>query len=135
MQLSDVPHTGLDAVLGLRVTSIANDRVTASLPVSAQLLDSDGSVHRGVVSSAIESVASIAAAARLGDAGHVVGVANSTSHFATVTGGSLTLTAEPVSVLSDRQQWEVRVADDAGGLVAQGNVQLVNVRDAGQLGT
>ncbi len=117
MQLQDVPHMGLDAAIGFRIDSITPQRVTGSLPATTDVLGPDGSVHRGVLSSAIESAASVAAAAHVGDAGQVVGVANSTSYFATVTSGTIT---EPVSVDGERQEWLVRVTDDAGRLMAQG---------------
>lgn len=71
----------------------------------------------------------------VGDRGHVVGVANSTAHFLAPVDGTMDVVAEPVSLQPDRQQWLVRVTDAAGELVAQGNVQLVNVRDAGELAT
>lgn len=135
MQVSDVPHVGLDAEIGLRVTSIGQGRVTARLPLGLRLLGASGTVHHGVLSSAIESVASIAAAAQLGDSGHVVGVSNSTSYFRETSEGTLDVVAEPVCCQRDRQQWLVRVTDEAGELVAQGNVQLVNVHDAGELGS
>ncbi len=135
MQREDVPHMGLDAAIGFRIDSITPQRVTGSLPVTTDVLGPDGSVHRGVLSSAIESAASVAAAAHVGDAGQVVGVANSTSYFATVTSGTITAVAEPVSVDGERQEWLVRVTDDAGRLMAQGNVQLVIVRHAGQVAT
>jgi 1,4-dihydroxy-2-naphthoyl-CoA hydrolase len=135
MQPEDVPHMGLDAAIGFRIESIAPELVTGSLPVTSDVLGADGSVHRGVLSSAIESTASVAAAAHVGDAGHVVGVANSTSYFATVTSGKITAVAEPVSLQDERQEWVVRVTDDAGGLLAQGNVQLVSIRYAGQAGS
>jgi 1,4-dihydroxy-2-naphthoyl-CoA hydrolase len=130
MQPEDIPHMGLDAAIGFRIDSIAPQRVTGSLPVTTDVLAADGSVHRGVLSSAIESVASVAAAAHIGDTGRVVGVANSTSYFATASSGTVTATAEPVSLQADRQDWVVRVTDDAGRLLAQGNVQLVNVLNA-----
>jgi 1,4-dihydroxy-2-naphthoyl-CoA hydrolase len=130
MQPEDIPHTGLDAAIGFRIDSITPQRVTGSLRVTTDALGPEGSVHRGVLSSAVESVASVAAAAHIGDTGRVVGVANSTSYFATVSSGTVTATAEPVSLLADRQEWVVRVRDEAGRLLAQGNVQLVNVLHA-----
>lgn len=134
MQASDVPFVGLDATLGLRVVSLQEGRVEARLPVTPVLLGADGTVHHGAISSAVESVASIAAAAHLGDEGNVVGVSNTTSHFLSAREGTLTAVAEPVSRLRDRQLWTVRVTDEAGELLAQGDVQLANIRDAGVLG-
>lgn len=135
MQLSDVPHTGLDAEMGLRIVSLDEDRVAARLLITPRLLGPDGAVHHGVLSSAIESVASIAAAAHLGDRGNVVGASNTTSYFRRASEGTLDVVAEPVGRLRDRQLWTVRVTGEAGELVAQGDVQLANVGDAARLGT
>ncbi len=132
MQAADVPHVGLDEAIGLHVDAIDADRVVGSFQVSAKVLAGDGSVHRGVMSSVIESIASVAGAAHLGAAGRVVGVTNSTSYFATVASGSVTVVAEPVSRQTDRQHWVVRVTDERGRLLAQGNVQLANLLDATQ---
>lgn len=134
MHVSDVPHTGLDAEMGLRVVALEEDRVAARLPITPRLLAPNGQVHHGVISSAIESIASIAAAAYLGDRGNVVGVSNTTSHVLAVSAGTLEVVAEPVSRLDDRQLWTVHVTGEAGELLAQGNVQLANVRDASRLG-
>lgn len=134
MQPEDIPDTGLNALIGLKFTAIEPSSVTASLTITPEVLGGDGSVHHGVLSSAVEAVASVAAAAHLGDGGHVVGVANSTSFFRDASSGTLAITAEPVSRLVDRQQWLVRVLDQSGLLLAQGNVQLANIRDAAALG-
>lgn len=135
MDLSDVPHTGLDAVVGLRVTAIEADRVVAAFETADHLLDATGTLHKGVLSSVIESAASVAAAAWFADRGHVVGVSNTTSHFAPVARGSLQVVAEPVDRQAARQHWSVRVMDDQGRLVSRGEVQLANIADAGRLGS
>jgi 1,4-dihydroxy-2-naphthoyl-CoA hydrolase len=132
MQAAGVAHMGLDEAIGLRVDTVEADRVAGSFQVTAKVLGRDGSVHRGVLSSVIESIASVAGAAHLGAAGRVVGVTNSTSYFASVASGSVTVVAEPVSRQMDRQHWVVRVTDERGGLLAQGNVQLANLLDGKQ---
>ncbi len=134
MEPSDVPNAGLLQVLGLRVTDISEDAVAARFDVTASLLNDRGVVHPGVLSSAVESAASIAAAAWYGDRGHVVGVANTTSHFATVSSGGVDVLAEPVHRDEARQHWAVRVLADDGRLLAHGEVQLVNITDAQHLG-
>jgi 1,4-dihydroxy-2-naphthoyl-CoA hydrolase len=130
MQLDEIPHMGLDATIGLHIDSIDHERVTGSFPVTPEVLGPDGGLHRGVLSSTVESLASIAAAAYVGDTGRVVGVANSTSYFATTSSGTVTAVAEPVSLQPERQEWAVRVTDAGGLLLAQGNVQLVRVGHA-----
>jgi 1,4-dihydroxy-2-naphthoyl-CoA hydrolase len=134
MDLSDVPYTGYDRVVGLRIDSLEQDRVRASFDVRDELRDSSGALHRGVISGAFESVASVAAAAWFSDRGHVVGVANSTSHFKSVREGRLEVLAVPVNRQAERQLWEVSLLNEAGELVAHSEVQLANIADAAVLG-
>ncbi len=102
MQPEDVPHMGLDAEIGFRVESIEPDRVTGSFRVTPALFGRDGSLHRGVLSATVGSIASVAAASRVGDMDQVVDVTNSTSYFATVSSGTVSLVAEPVQVTPER---------------------------------
>ncbi|MDP9436078.1 MAG: PaaI family thioesterase [Actinomycetota bacterium] len=128
MQPEDVPHMGLDAEIGFRVESIEPDRVTGSFRVTPALFGRDGSLHRGVLSATVGSIASVAAASRVGDMDQVVDVTNSTSYFATVSSGTVSLVAEPVQVTPERQEWIVRAKGDAGDLLAHGVVQLATLR-------
>lgn len=133
MQLSDVPCVGLDALMGLRVTALEPDRVTGSLEITPDLLDGSGALHRGVISSVVESLASIAGAAWFAGRGSVVGVSNSTAHFTEVRAGAVTGVAEPVDRRSARQVWVVSLTDEDGQLVSQGTVHLSNLADHGRL--
>lgn len=133
MELADVPHVGLDELMGLRVTALEPDRVTGSLEVTPDLLDATGALHRGVVSSVVESLASIAGAAWFAGRGSVVGVSNTTAHFTGVRAGVVTGVAEPVDRRSTRQVWVVSLTDEDGRLVSQGTVQLANLADHGRL--
>jgi 1,4-dihydroxy-2-naphthoyl-CoA hydrolase len=134
VQLSDVPNVGLDRLVGLRLSEVSPGRVSASLTVADHLSDGAGALHRGVLSAVVEACASVAGAAWFAERGQVVGVSNSTSHFAAVTGGVLDVVAEPVDRQDARQQWTVQVRDAAGTLVAQGTVWLSNIPDAARLG-
>lgn len=134
MQLSDIPKVGLDELIDFTVTALEPDRLQGSFPVTPDLLDGSGSVHRGVLSAVIETAASVAAAAWFSDRGHVVGVSNSTSHFATASSGSVDVEARPVDRQDGRQLWTVAVRDEDGRLLAQGDVSLANLTDAARLG-
>lgn len=132
MELSDIPHVGLDASMGLHMTAVGSERTSASFDVTPHLLDATGSLHRGVVSAAVETVASVAGAAWYHERGRVVGVSNTTSHFASTRAGRVDVVAEPVGLLDARQVWTVAVrVDDT--LLAQGTVELANVPDGGWL--
>ena len=88
------------------------------------------SVHASVV----ETAASIAGAAWLGDRGQVVGVNNSTDFLRAVREGTLRAVAEPVHRGRLQQLWVVEIRDETDRLVARGQVRLQNILDAGQLG-
>ena len=133
MELSDIPHVGMDARIGLRVTALEPDRLTAVLHVTPELLDGTGTLHRGVISTAVETAASVAGAVWFAGRGNVVGVSNTTSHFASTAEGRVDVVAEPVARLDERQRWTVRVLSGEL-LLAQGDVTLANVPDASVLG-
>lgn len=124
-----VPLTGFAHVAGLEVVALDVDRVRGTLVVEPRLLDARDVLHRGVLSTAVETAASVGAAAWFDGRGHVVGVSNTTSTHRDVTGGRLEVLAEPVHRDEGRQQWTVDITDDEG-LVASGTVHLVNIRRA-----
>ena len=87
---------GFVELLGLRFDEVTPDRVVLSWDVTPALHQPYGIVHGGVYASAVETAASIAAAAWLGERGQVVGVSNSTDFLRAVRDGSLRAVAEPV---------------------------------------
>lgn len=83
-------------------------------------------LHRGVVSSIVETLASVGAGAWGAHLEPDVGVSNETSVFRDAhLGDVVTAIAEPVHRAADRQAWTVTV-DVAGSALATGSVQLVH---------
>src|SRR3569623_3177927 len=80
---------GFVDLLGLRFDEVTPDRVASSWDVTPALHQPYGIVHGGVYASVVETAASIAAAAWLGERGQVVGVNNSTDFLRAVREGSL----------------------------------------------
>ena len=126
-QQQDQPLPGLDGVLGLELLTADGDRVTARLPVAAHLHQPYGIVHGGVYCSVVETCASVGGAMWFGDRGHVVGVSNHTNFLRSVREGVLDVEATPVHRGRTQQLWQVQVTDDAGRLVARGEVRLANI--------
>lgn len=133
MEPQDVPVLGWDEAIGLSYEVVTDERVAAQLAVRPELLDSTGALHPGAISSAVESVGSVAAASWYGQRGHVVGVGNTTSHFRQVREGAVTVVATPVDRQDSRQLWAVDVHDSDDELVAHGELAVANIRDAGGL--
>jgi len=82
--------------LGLRLAESDEDRVVIRWPVRAELLQPDGTVHRGVFCTVVETAASTAATSWLGDAGRAVPVSMQMDFVADARDGELTATARPI---------------------------------------
>lgn len=120
---------GLDTHLGIRIVEAGGDRVVMRWDVRPELTQPYGIVHGGTYCTAVESSASVGAAAWFGDRGRVVGVSNSTDFYRAVTEGELTATAVPVHQGRSQQVWRVTIKDEQDRLVAQGQVRLQNLAD------
>jgi uncharacterized protein (TIGR00369 family) len=129
-----VPTGGFVELLGLRLDEVTPDRVVISWDVTPDLHQPYGIVHGGVHASVVETAASIAGAAWLGDRGQVVGVHNGTDFLRAVREGTLRAVAEPVHRGRLQQLWLVEIRDEGERLVARGQVRLQNITDADRLG-
>lgn len=125
---------GFDGLIGLRFDHIGPDRVTASLPITAQLLQPYGIVHGGVLCTMVETTASVGAAMWFGDRGNVVGVANHTDFLRASRQGTLSAVATPIHRGRTQQLWQVDITDEHQHPVARGQLRVANLDDAGRLG-
>ena len=127
-----VPPTftaSFDTELGLVFTELTPDGARAQLEVTPKLLQPMGLVHGGVYCSMIESMASTAAYVWLSTqaGGHVVGVNNNTDFLRSIKSGTVYGVAEPLHRGRRQQLWLVTIADEAGRVVARGQVRLQNL--------
>ena len=127
-----------DDLVGTELVEVSGSKVVARLPVTERLYQMVGLVHGGVYATVIESVASVGASAwlvesenaagrpaRIGEA-YAVGISNHTDFIKATTDGTLTFTATPIQQGRLLQTWMIEVHNDAGTLVAHGNVKLAN---------
>jgi uncharacterized protein (TIGR00369 family) len=113
---------------------VANpEEVVVEWTVAKQHLQPYGIVHGGVHAGVIETVCSVGAglaATSRGQTGGVVGLENHTSFIRAVRAGTkLRARATPVTRGRTTQVWHAEVRDDAGQLVASGNVRLLSTQD------
>jgi uncharacterized protein (TIGR00369 family) len=127
MKLVSEVDSGFVALLGLELDEATADRVTAHWKVRPELLQPHGILHGGVHCAVVETLGSIGATCWLGDAGHVVGVANQTDFLRAVRAGTLRAEALPVFRGRTQQLWTVEIRDDADRVVARGQVRLHNI--------
>jgi 1,4-dihydroxy-2-naphthoyl-CoA hydrolase len=123
---------GLDTHLGIELVEAGPDRVVMTWTVRPEITQPYGVVHGGTYCTAVESSASVGAAAWYGAqtaGGRVVGVSNHTDFYRAVTEGRLTAVATPVHRGRSQQVWRVDITDESERLVAQGQVRLQNLTD------
>ena len=113
--------------LGVEFTELTPDRVVATWTARPELHQPYGIVHGGVHCSLVETLASVGAAAWLGDQGKVVGVNNNTDFYRAVREGTLTSVATPLHRGRLQQVWVVETVDEDGRLAARGQVRLQNL--------
>ena len=116
-------------LLGCHFDEVGPTRVTGWFEVGPQHHQPFGILHGGVLSSVVETSASIGAWVAIRDSGrHAVGVANATDFLRSTTTGRLDVVASAVYQGRSQQLWDVVIsrADD-GKEVARGHVRLQNV--------
>jgi uncharacterized protein (TIGR00369 family) len=114
--------------VGLDFVELTGDRVQGVWTAGPHLHQPYGIVHGGAHCSVVETLASLGAAAWLGEKGKVVGVNNNTDFYRAVSEGTLTSTATPLHRGRSQQVWLVEtVVDDTGKLASRGQVRLQNL--------
>lgn len=114
-------------VLGLELTEVSGDRVTATWSIKPLLHQPYGLVHGGVYASVVETLGSIGSAAWLGDRGRCVGVNNNTDFYRGISEGELTSTATPIHQGRSQQVWLVETHDADGRLISRGQLRVQNL--------
>jgi 1,4-dihydroxy-2-naphthoyl-CoA hydrolase len=129
----EASRSGFTALIGLALADVGPDRVTATLPITDQLLQPYGILHGGVLCSLVETLASIGAACWYGERGHVVGVSNHTDFLRASRSGVLQAVATPIHRGRSSQLWLVEITDSQRRLVARGQLRVANIDNAERL--
>jgi uncharacterized protein (TIGR00369 family) len=117
---------GWNRTMDLVFVKATADEVIGEVAVGPQHLQPYGIVHGGVHAGIIEAACSTGAALYALPRGQsVVGLENSTSFVHAARGGTLRVTARPLTRGRRSQAWEASVIDEAGKLLATGRVRLL----------
>ena len=104
-----------DGLYGLKVGSISDEEVTATVPVRDQIKQPMGLVHGGVFASIAESLASMATAMAVAEEGRqAMGLSNATSFLRPITEGTVHATARRLHRGRSTWVWDVEITDDQG---------------------
>jgi len=127
-QLNQLSKNTLVAHLGIKITEIGQDYVTATMPVDPRTIQPFGLLHGGASVALAETLGSIAAYATLSDSSMmVVGLEINANHLRPVRDGFVTGTARPVHVGQRTQVWEIKIVDDSDKLVCLSRITLMVV--------
>ena len=106
--------------LGIEITAIGPDSMTASMPVDHRTIQRIGILHGGASLALAETVGSIAASYCVDrDRFIIVGQEINANHIRSVRNGegSVHATAKPLHLGRTSQVWDIRILNDAGKLV------------------
>ena len=113
---------------GLMIDEVSATKVTGHIDLGPQHHTPLCIVHGGGDTTAVESAASIGASAAVQDKGQVaVGLTNTTHFLRSLTEGTVTVEAVALNQGRSQQLWRVDITDDAGRLVAHGELRLQNL--------
>ncbi len=116
---------GLDELLGLMITEVADGHVRAEVPIRAELLQPRGLVHGGVYAAVAETVASTGTYLGVADEqAMVMGLSNLTSFMRPMTEGTIHASARARHRGRTTWIWEVDLLDDAERLCASSRVTI-----------
>jgi uncharacterized protein (TIGR00369 family) len=108
-----------DALMGLEVVEMGDERVLAHVVVRDELKQALGLVHGGVFASIAESITSMATALAVIPEGRIAqGLSNQTSFLRPITGGTIHAEARRRHRGRSTWVWEVEITDDDGRLCA-----------------
>ena len=124
--LRDRWGAGFDATMGFRYVRLTRDEVVLAYDVADAHKQPYGIVHGGVHCGVIEAACSTGAGIDAMARGQsVVGLENHTSFVRAVRGGTITVTATPITRGRRVQLWEATCRDAEGRVVATGRVRLL----------
>lgn len=130
--MSEMTPAYLDQLIGLSFDEVTPDGITASFEIKPELLQPYGILHGGVLATVVETVGSFSGATWYG--GPVVGTSNHTNFLRATRSGRLTVQSTPIHRGRTQQLWDIDITDEAGRLIAKGQLRLANLDDSERLG-
>jgi 1,4-dihydroxy-2-naphthoyl-CoA hydrolase len=116
-QLHAVRKDTMAEHLDIRVTTIGDDYIQATMPVDHRTLQPYGLLHGGASVALAETIGSIGAHLAAPAGSQVVGLEINANHLRGVREGRVTGKAKPLHIGRTTQVWDIRITDEAGNPV------------------
>lgn len=108
----------LAEALGIEITHIGENSITATMPVDHRTIQPMGLLHGGASVALAETVGSISANGTIDhDKQYCVGLEINANHIRGVRSGLVKGTSTALHIGRSTQVWEIRIADEADRLV------------------
>jgi 1,4-dihydroxy-2-naphthoyl-CoA hydrolase len=123
---------GMAATIGIEITELTKDKVTATMPVDQRTKQPFGLLHGGASAALAETVASLGAYMNCdAETQAAVGLELNANHIRGKTEGIVTATAIPLHRGRSTQVWEIRIVDEEEKLVciSRCTLAIVNRRE------
>ena len=119
---------GMAEAIGIEITSLAPDKVVATMPVDDRTKQPFGLLHGGASAALAETVASLGAYMNVDqDTQAAVGVELNANHIRGKTEGTVTATATPLHRGRTIHVWEIRIEDEQSRLICVSRCTLAIV--------
>ncbi|WP_237057115.1 hotdog fold thioesterase [Microbulbifer sediminum] len=116
-ELNEMCNGCMPAHVGIEVTELGEDYLTATMPVDRRTRQPFGILHGGASVVLAETLGSIAANLVVdGKKFYCVGQEINANHLRPVAEGVVTGTTRPVHIGRSSQVWEIRITDPSGKL-------------------
>ncbi|RYE12118.1 MAG: hotdog fold thioesterase [Sphingobacteriales bacterium] len=114
-QLNDRPANHIGALLGIKFTEVAEDTVTATMPVDERTHQPVGILHGGASVVLAETLGSIASFMCIDPAKYMaVGLEVNANHLRPVKNGHVTGVCKALHIGAKTHVWEIKMYDDRG---------------------
>jgi len=123
-QLNSTRQNTLVETLGIMITEIGDDFLSASMPVDHRTHQPMGIMHGGASVSLAETVGSIASFMAVDDEHYCVGLDINANHIRAVRSGLVTAIARPLHRGKSTHVWEIKITDESARLVSAARLTM-----------
>lgn len=117
--MPDLPTLPFAELMGLRITSVTPEKVTAELPVKAELCTTPAILHGGAVMAFADTLGAVATVANLAPGHSTTTIESKTNFFAAIPAGETALAeTTPLHRGKTTMVWQTRITRADGKLAA-----------------
>jgi 1,4-dihydroxy-2-naphthoyl-CoA hydrolase len=114
-KLQNIPNNSMGGFLGIEITAVTENTITAKMPVNERTMQPFGLLHGGASVVLAETLGSIASYLLLEDptTQKAVGLEINANHLGAARNGFVTGTVEPVHIGKRTHVWSILIKDEA----------------------